>query len=273
MSHVPMTSGQGATTLHRDDSGAPLDEGTFRIEYLGEGLIILANQASEQQVLARLAEDNGFQLVDHGVLSGSVTLTLEAGSVHAALVELLKQYPYEIIYENDKDFGMDKLAQVIVGESSDVQSQSPMPVQQGGLAETGGRVGNLPSAADVRLSDQEQVLLGQLVDPSAEVRAEAAENIEAKGAALNYLATIITSDPSPEVRAAAAYSLKLSEDPRAVDALITGLDDADPEVLVTVIDALWFAEDRRAIPHLQRFLDHPDADVRETAEFALESFE
>ena len=123
------------------------------------------------------------------------------------------------------------------------------------------------------LSEEDLKLLDQLGDPSIAVRMSAAEDIEATGMALNSLATVITTDPSPEVRSAAIYALKESEDPGAVDVLIIGLDNEDPEILLEIIDALWFLEDRRAIPHIQRMLEHPNEEVREAAMFALEDFE
>jgi HEAT repeat protein len=122
------------------------------------------------------------------------------------------------------------------------------------------------------LSEEDQILLEQLSDPSPEVREEAADNIEANGAALAPLAKIITTDPSSDVRSSAIYSLQNSEDPGAVDVLILGLDQEDPEILMEVIDGLWFIGDRRALPHLRRFLDHPNEDVRDSAEYALENF-
>ena len=122
------------------------------------------------------------------------------------------------------------------------------------------------------LSEEDLILLKQLSDPSPEVREEAAEDIQATGIALDALAKLITTDPSPDVRAAAVYSLKESEDPGAVDVLILGLDQEDPEILMEVIDGLWFIGDRRALPHLRRFLDHPNEDVRDSAEYALENF-
>ena len=122
------------------------------------------------------------------------------------------------------------------------------------------------------LSEEDLVLLKQLSDPSPEVREEAAEDIQATGIALDALAKLITTDPSPDVRAAAVYSLKESDDPGAVDVLILGLDNEDPEVLEEVIDGLWFIGDRRAYSHLQRMLEHPNEDVRDAAEYALDNF-
>ena len=122
------------------------------------------------------------------------------------------------------------------------------------------------------LSEEDQVLLKQLSDPSPEVREDAVDEIEASGAALDPLAKIITTDPSSDVRIAAIYSLKESEDPGAVDVLILGLDQEDPEILMEVIDGLWFIGDRRAFPHLKRMLDHSNEEVRDSAKYALENF-
>ena len=72
---------------------------------------------------------------------------------------------------------------------------------------------------------------------------------------------------------AATYSLENSEDPRAVDTLILGLNDSDPAVLVEVIDSLGFHDKRRVVPYLQPLQDHPDEDVRDAVESALESLQ
>ena len=159
------------------------------------------------------------------------------------------------------------------GEAADVTTTPPAqitsdPVPVLAPSEIGAQHGYVAEP----LSEEDQVLLKQLSDPSPEVREEAAEDILATGIALDALATLITTDPSPDVRAAATYSLKESDDPGAVDVLIMGLDDKNPEVLEEVIDSLWLLGDPRAIPHLERMLDHPNEDVRDTAEYALENF-
>jgi len=112
-----------------------------------------------------------------------------------------------------------------------------------------------------------------LRDSSPEVRAEAAEELEATGDGLVYLATIMATDPSSEARVAAIYPLKNSEDPRAVDILIVALNDEDLEVVEEAIDALWFLGDERAIPYLLPLQEHPNEEIRETAVYAIEHFE
>jgi HEAT repeat protein len=153
------------------------------------------------------------------------------------------------------------------GEAADVATAVPAQIPPAAAAAVA------PGADAARNGDKEdQILLKQLSDLSPEVREDAVDDIEASGAALDPLAKIITTDPSSDVRVAAIYSLKESEDPGAVDVLILGLDQEDPEILMEVIDGLWFIGDRRALPHLRRFLDHPNEDVRDSAEYALENF-
>ena len=132
--------------------------------------------------------------------------------------------------------------------------------------------GNFAGNGDAS-TEKQQIYLNQLLDPSATRRVEAAENIEATGAALDYLTQLLVTDPSPEVRMAAAHTLSDSDDPRALDALITALDDQDVGVLVEVIDALGFAGNKATISRLQPFLEHSDEDVRDAAESAVELLE
>jgi HEAT repeat protein len=84
---------------------------------------------------------------------------------------------------------------------------------------------------------------------------------------------MVTTDPSPEVRMAAALTLGDSDDPKALDALVMALQDEDPRVLEEVIDALAYTGNRSTIPYLQPFLNHPDEDVRDAAESAIDDLE
>ena len=243
-----------------------LTPGTFDVR-LNEGRFsILANDAPPRDILNDLAILAGFEIVDAGDPLKQVTLAIEDSDIHAALVALLKPGPYQVIYEFDNTRSKDTLTRIVIGRTSAVpkmaQTQSPPPAMEGAP---------LPGAGEAPLSVEDQAYLTLLLDPSPKVRADAAESIEATGIALDYLARIITTDPSAEVRMAATYSLENSEDPRAVDTLIMGLNDADPEVLVEVVDSLDFLDDRSAIPYLQPLLDHPDEEVRDAAESAIES--
>jgi hypothetical protein len=252
-----------------------LAPGTFDIRLHEGGVTLLANDVSARDILNGLAILAGFELLDAGTPMERVTLTIEGGDIHSVLVTLLKPNPYQIIYEFDHVRGGDALTRVVAGRLPTVVEAAPAPPP---LPGTSSAIiipegAPLPDASLTALSAEDQVYLSLLLDPSPEVRADAAESITATGIALDYLARIITTDPSPEVRIATTYSLENSEDPRAVDTLIMGLNDTDPEVLVEVIDSLGFLDDRRTIPYLQPLLNHPDEDVRDAAESAIESLQ
>ena len=217
-------------------------------------VIIRANAVSQQTILYRLATQAGFEITEAGVLWDVVTLNIEADNLHAALVGLLRQHPYQIIYEHDAGYRADTLARVVVG------------------APPTGREG-MPGTIETTLPPEEQEYLAQLLDPSPKIREDAAEMIEPVGIALEYLAMIVTTDPSPEVRIAAVSTLEDSKDPQALEVLFLALQDNHPEVLVEAIDALGYYGNRQAIPRLQPFLEHHDEDVRDAAEDALDSLE
>jgi hypothetical protein len=267
---APVTSlpATGKATIPADT----LAPGTFDIRQDAGRLTIRANAARRGDILDQLAVLAGFEVAGPGASPDPVTLAIETTDLHAALVELLKPRPFQIIYEYDRTHDRDVLARVVAGQLPAAPGTAPaQPVPP--LASDWVEGAPLPDAADRGLSVEDQILLNQLLDPSAEVRTDAAERIEATGIALDYLARIITTDPSPDVRIAASYSLENSEDPHAFDTLILGLNDADPEVLATVIDSLAFLDDRRAIPYLQPLLTHPDEDVRDAAESAIDSLQ
>jgi hypothetical protein len=269
----PVTAAPSTADPPAAASGLPAP-GTFDIRLHRDKVTLLANDAPARDVLNSFASLAGFELLDAGIPMQRVTLTIEDSDVHSALVALLKSGPYQIIYEFDNAQGMDTLTRVVAGRMNARDETLPVP----SLPECGCATGNLegaplPDAGRTSLSTQDQVYLSLLLDPSPDVRADAAESIEATGIALDYLARIITTDPSPEVRIAATYSLESSEDPRAVDTLIMGLNDTDPEVLVEVIDSLEYLDNRSAIPYLQPLLDHADEDVRNAAESAIESLQ
>jgi hypothetical protein len=247
--------------------GGELDIGISDTE-----VTITANAVSQQTILYQLATQAGFEITEAGVPWEVVTLAIEVADLHAALVALLKQHPYQIIYEFDADRQADTLARVVVGDPLAGREGTQSAADTATTADTRGS-GMLPGATEATLSAEEQDYLTELLDPSPEVRADAADSIEPVGIALEYLATIVTTDPSAEVRIAAAGTLEDSKDPRALEALIMALQDEHPEVLVEVIDALGYAGNRLTITRLQPFLEHPDEDVRDAAESALDLLE
>lgn len=272
-STAPLAPVRQTDMVRSESGGDALGDGALEIEILDTGVAITANAVSQQTILYTLATQAGFEITYAGVPWEVVTLTIEAENLHAALVELLKQHPYQIIYEFDTNRQADALKRVVVGDLLAGQEWlQPTPAPDTGITPDLPDYRMMHGATEASLSVEDRAYLTQLMDPSPEVREEAAASIEPTGIALDHLASIVTTDPSPEVRTAAAGTLEDSKDPKAFQALIMALQDENPEVLVEVMSALTYIENRRALPYLQPFLDHPDEDVRDAAESSIDSF-
>ena len=270
---APMEQAPPAATIQSRSSGKTIPDGELEIEISESGVIITANAVSQQTILYHLATQADFEITEFGVPWDVVTLDIQTDNLHAALVALLKQHPYQIIYEYDTDRQADNLAQVVVGylDLPAWQEWLQGTVSVGTTADIPNS-GTLPGVTETVLSADDQAYLEQMLNPSTEARENAAASIEPVGIALDYLVQIVTMDPSPDVRIAAAITLEDSKDSRAVEALIMALQDENPEVLVEVIGALEYSENRDIIPHLIPFLKHPDEDVRDAAESAIGEF-
>jgi hypothetical protein len=231
---------------------------------------IKATAVDQRTILQELAARAGFTITEAGVPWQAVTLDIEAQDLHGALVALLQEYPYRVIYEHEAGREADTLAQVVVGDPARLPVPAPQtPAAAPALPDYQA----LPPATRETLSEEDQVNLTLMLDPSPEIREKAVDEIEPVGIALDYLTQIVTSDPSAQVRMAAVWTLEDSEDPKAYDALIRALQDQDQEVLEEVIDSLGYLGNKAAVPYLQPFLDHPNEDVRDAAEDALYQLE
>jgi len=109
-----------------------------------------------------------------------------------------------------------------------------------------------------------------LDSPDPIYRAEAAREIIADDQSLPKLIRLMTADKAPSVRIAATYSLENSEDPRALDALIDGLEDSNDQVVVEVLDSLEFAGSERDIIYIEPLLAHKNPAVVQAAEEAID---
>ena len=272
---ITATSTPPAVTAIVATDTETLAPGTFDIRLYEGKVTILAKDAQAQDILDDLAILVGFEVLVSGAPQEQVTLAIEDSDIHTALAELLQPHPYQTIYEFDNTRSAYTLTRVMVGHPPAMpETVAAQPCAPGtGIATINPEGAPLPGADQALLSAEDQALPYCYQKFLNRICPVAAESIEATGIALDYLARILTTDPSPEVRMATTYSLENSEDPRAVDTLIMGLNDADPEVLVEVIDSLDFLDDRSAIPYLQPLLDHPNEDVRDAAESAIESLQ
>ena len=227
---------------------------------------ILANQVYELDLLNELATLENFRLLTGDINWQEITVDIQAESLQAALVELLKGYPYQIVYAPDKDNRQEMLSEVFIGVL-------PATGTTDG-EETDATNKALPNEIDEPSEDsQQRVHIQQLQNPQAEIRAAAAKEVEPTGDAFYTLTDMLLKDPSPEVRIATAEVLEESDDPLAVEALVKCLQDEDPAVIVKCIESLDLLGDETTVDHLEPLLTHYDASVNAAASEAIESLQ
>ena len=241
----------------------PLDSGQYLVDLTGDKVSIRANEVDELALFQGVAKAAGFKLLTGDMDWKVVSVDIKAGTLHAALVELLGDYPYEIVYAPVEGNGEEVLSEVVIGEPQMTVTEDDAP------AETASEeLAAIEAIKQLPEHERQQAYLQELENTSAEIRAAAAKKIKPQGAAVNRLADMIVQDPSPEVRIATTWSLEKSrgeEIPRARDAMVQCLQDEDLDVVIECIQSLAYLDDEAAIVHLQPLLTHPDEDVRHEA--------
>ena len=242
-----------------------------------EGRVTLSSNAAPLlDVLERLSEAAHFELQASGLAGRLSSVRIDGLPLAEALPLLLGDVPYQTEYAFDAETRDHYLARLRVGEEEVAATAAAADELAPNGPETArrevARLDERPDAAreprDLELEQAE--LLALLESPDAELRAEAAWNLEPEGEGLTRLIEVLASDPDPRVRVAATGSLENAETFAAVRALVDALDDPDPEVVLEVIDSLEFAGDESNVDDLAPLLLHPDPRVRETAAEAIE---
>lgn len=249
------------------ETDGPFPEaGKVEIDVTPGSISIRANQVDEHEILDSIAAAAGFRLLTGDVAWKTVSVDIRENTLHAALVELIKAYPYQIVYTPDTDSQQEVLSEVVI--SGTQISESP--------ARTGGPVAEDEALLD-RMVDEpdpdQQQALKKLQSTNPEVRAAAAGQVEPVGDALYTLTDLMVSDPAPEVRIASIQALEFSEDPLAIQALATCLKDEDVYVLIECITMLENMGDETTIARLRPLLSHYDLSVRNAAAQAIENLQ
>jgi hypothetical protein len=193
-------------------------------------------------------------------------VNMPAQPLHAALGELLQDYPYQIVYAPDKDTQQQVLSEVFIGglsaatisDSKDNESANKSTPR------------NIEEPSE---DGEQQTYIQQLQSPQAGVRAAAVEEVEPVGDALYLLTDMLVKDPSPRVRIATSETLEDSDDPLAVVALVKCLQDEDPAVIVRCIESLNSLGDETTVVHLEPLLTHYDPNVNAAAAEAIEALQ
>lgn len=245
----------------------PLPEpGHYMLDLTPGNVSVRANQVSELELLEQIAATAGFELLTDDLQWNTVTVDIHADNLHAALTELVRAYPYQIVYTPDKDTQQEVLSAVYI-------SKDLPPATVASPNKTATKDSSLPEEEEDLPDPETQAQLQALQNESAEIRAAAAEDIDPTGEALLTLTELITRDPSPEVRVATAQALEFSDDPLAIQALKACLKDEFPVVLVACIETLEHIGDSSNAAQLQPLLEHYDLTVRNSAAQAIENLQ
>jgi hypothetical protein len=252
--------------------------GQSRVRIHAGEVTLLANDVPRLRLLLELAGEAGFEVAMGAVgqPSGSVTLLMVKLPLERALARLLVGVPYALHYAADTEGEEATLARVALGESGMGEEiaerreprREPHPSRDEPAT---ARLERARAPADrARFDRQQAEAIRGLEDRSPEGRIDAANSIYPDSQGIDALAGVVTDDPEPAVRMAAAENLGyIAEDPKAVGALLRALHDPEPEVVITALDALEFAGDHTVIPELGFLLEHPDPDVRDATADAI----
>lgn len=241
--------------------------GQFRVRIHAGEVTLLANRVPRLRLLRELASEAGFEVAMGAVgqPSGSVTLRAVKVPLERALARLLKGVPYALHYEADTEGEEATLVRVALGEPDTgeeiAKRREPRREPRSSRDEP---------ADPARFDQQQAEALRGLEDRSPEGRIAAADSVYPDAQGIDALAGVVTNDPEPAVRVAAAENLGYSAgDPEAIGALLRALQDPEPEVVITALDAIGFVGDHTIIPELGFLLEHPDPKVREATADAI----
>jgi HEAT repeat protein len=245
-----------STGGHTDST--PLESGQYLVDLTDGAVSIRANQVEELVLFKGVAAAAGFELLTGEFDWKVVSVDIQAETLHAAVVELVKDYPCEIVYAPVEGSAEEVLSQVVIGEPAEPVDEALAAIEA---------IEELPE------HERELAYLEALQDPAPRIRAAAAKQIQPVGDGLEQLTDMIVNDPSPEVRIATTWSLEKSEEadrPQAAHALVKCLADEDLNVVVECIESLAFLDDESTIVHLQPLLTHRDEEVRNAAFEAIQ---
>jgi hypothetical protein len=260
-------------------AAAPVPRGTPRVGVVEQRVTLVSDGRTRTALLAELADKAGFALeIEEGVDPQPLVLDLRDVEVEQALALLLEGSAYGAFYEFDTYTAGHVLARVSVQAGPDLAAVAPRPVRMrrrapepGAMPDGEERRPAYRSAAEGQPGLEE--LAEQLDTTDAGIRAQVVSEIDPDGPGIAILAEMLSDDPDPFVRVAAAKQLGDTDTFVATRALLDALADPDPQVVVSALDGLEFAGDESVIPLLEPLLEHRDATVRTAAAEAIDFLE
>jgi hypothetical protein len=263
-----------APAAEPEEAPTALPRSTSSVAVVEQRITLRSNGAARTLLLVELADEMGFELeMGRGLAPDPLVLELRDVELVRALAVLLEGSDYGVFYEFDPARGGHVVARVSVGEeprfiAAATRREAPEPDRRRGGEER--RRTELPAAEGQPTREE---LAARLGTPDAEIRAQVVSEIEPAGAGLSALIDVLSGDPEPSVRVAAAAVLEDADVYLAVGALLGALDDPDPRVVVSALEALEFAGDESVIPLLQPLLEHRDPSVRLATVEAIDMLE
>ena len=108
---------------------APLESGQYLVD-LGSGVVsIRANQVDELALFEAVAAAAGFTLLTGDIDWKVISVDLHAETLHAAVVELVEDYPYEIVYAPVEGSTEEVLSEVVIGEPLLTEAPDSAPAE------------------------------------------------------------------------------------------------------------------------------------------------
>jgi hypothetical protein len=260
----------------------PLEDGQYTLQYENTVYSLSANNAPQKDMIEHLASAENIELLVDDVEFKNLSLQVHKKSFFEVLPKLLAGIDYRINYTVDDPAEAKHHVQLVLGSTYNIPQRDNMEVvsiEADFEGEGDGYSFKLGDDTTMSTALSEASPVGpELMDyyrqnldsPDPVYRAEAAREIIPDDQSLPKLLRLMTADKAPSVRIAATYSLENSEDPRALDALIDGLEDSDDPVVVEVLDSLEFAGSEKDIIYIEPLLAHKNPAVAQAAAEAID---
>jgi hypothetical protein len=263
-----------APAAEPEEAPTALPRSTSSVAVVEQRITLRSNGAARTLLLVELADEMGFELeMGRGLDPEPLVLELRDVELVRALAVLLEGSDYGIFYQFDPARGGHVVARVSVGAeprfiAAATRREAPESDVRRGEEER--RPVERPAAEGQAALEE---LAERLDTPDAGIRARVVAEIDPDGPGIATLVEVLSDDPDPLVRVAAAEQLGDTDTFLAIRALLDALADPDPQVVVSALDALEFAGDETVIPLLQPLLEHRDAAVRTATAEAIEFLE
>jgi HEAT repeat protein len=260
-----------------------LAQGEVRVEVRDGRVTIQCQDAPRGLVIEKLARQTPFELAGD-LDSQPLTLAVDDVPLDQVLPQILSGDAYRAQWGYDKDQARHVLAKLEVGEVANATAVAHKPHIADALRERLRAMKEKHPAGEKQKQEAAQRredrarsqadALEELHSSNADMRMEAAGDIEPEGPALQSLMSSLTSDSDPRVRAKIATQLADADGCVASMGLVGATADPDPGVRCAAWQSLEMNCDESMLPSMQpQCAKETDAKVRECCTSTLEMCE